>query len=83
MTTAFAHTVRGDWLAAMWVQPGGFLLAVSCALVAVVAGWCGLLGQPVHRLFRPLVRGRAAIVAGVVLAAAWGWKILVARGGAA
>jgi hypothetical protein len=83
MTTSFAHAVRGEWLAAMWAQPGGFLLAMACALVAVVAGWCAILGQPVHRLFRPLARGRTAIVAGVVLAAAWGWKILVARGGAA
>ena len=83
MTTAFAHAVRGQWLAAIVSQPAGLALALSCALAAVTGLWSGLLGQPVHRLFRPLARGRTALVAGALLVAAWGWKIAMARGGSA
>jgi hypothetical protein len=83
MTTSFAHAVRGEWLGALWAQPGGFLLALLCALATVVAGWCAILGQPVHRLVRPLARGRTAAIAVAMLVVAWGWKILVVRGGTA
>lgn len=83
MTTSFAHAVRGQWLAAILAQPAGFLLALACALCVVTGCWSGLLGQPVHRLFRPLARGRTAVVAGALLLAAWGWKITVSRGGVA
>ncbi len=29
MTTAFAHTVRGQWWRAVWAQPAGFVLALA------------------------------------------------------
>ncbi|MFO0838098.1 MAG: DUF2752 domain-containing protein [Phycisphaerae bacterium] len=35
MTTAFAHTVRGQFFSAIWAQPAGFVLAL--ATVAAVA----------------------------------------------
>jgi hypothetical protein len=82
MTTSFAHAVRGEWLRAFVTQPAGFLLALLCAIAVVTAGWSALAGQPVHRLLRPLARGRTAIVATVLLVAAWGWKIAAVRGGA-
>ncbi len=37
MTTAFAHTVRGQWLRAFFAQPAGFLLAVTTAVAGVGA----------------------------------------------
>lgn len=40
MTTAFAYTVRGQWLSALRAQPGGFVLClgtVAAALVALVS----------------------------------------------
>ena len=76
MTTAFAHTVRGHWLAALHAQPAGFLLAlatiltVALSLTTIVSGkawtvnWCRL---------RP---GRTVIAIIIVFAAAWAYKIL-------
>ena len=43
MTTAFAHTVRGQWLRAFLVQPAGFVLAV---------GTIGVAGVSLSTLFR-------------------------------
>jgi hypothetical protein len=83
MTTSFAHAVRGQWLRALEAQPAGFLLAILCAMAVVIGAWSALAGQPVHRLLRPLARGRTAIVATALLVTAWGWKIAVTRGGAA
>lgn len=75
MTTAFAHTVRGQWLRAAWVQPAGFVLALGTIVTAVVAmvtivrgvwpRW-GLAWIPPYRLFLGLL---------VLLIGAWGFKI--------
>ncbi len=45
MTTAFAHTVRGQWLRAARVQPGGFVLALATIGVVFGAGWVVIVGR--------------------------------------
>ncbi len=45
MTTAFAHTVRGQWVKAFWVQPVGMLLCLATAGLAVVAASTILRGR--------------------------------------
>lgn len=37
MTTAFAHTVRGELVAAFWAQPAGLVLALATILVSVLS----------------------------------------------
>lgn len=80
MTTAFAHTMRGQWGAAIRVQPMGWLLAVW-----VVGGMCfsatACLTGRTWRInwYRVSPVFVAAIVVGLGLAA-WGYKILVMRG---
>lgn len=41
MTTAFAHTVRGQWLRAAYVQPAGFVLAL--ATIATLLACIGVI----------------------------------------
>ena len=77
MTTAFAHTVRGQWLAAIKAQPAGWLLAVATLVVAVAAlevlitgrGWAF---DPVQ-----ITPGRVAVMLTVLLLLSWGAKILI------
>lgn len=78
MTTAFADTVRGRFLAAAYAQPAGLLLALATIVVALGAGWALVTGRipfarrlvwfPVHAAFLVLV---GAILAG------WGAKLLI------
>ena len=75
MTTAFAYTVRGQWIRAFWAQPAGLVLAVGTMVLTVVCVWVLLRGRwprlglwfiTPHRLFLALL---------VLLLGAWGAKI--------
>ena len=76
MTTAFAHTVRGQVLRALWVQPGGFVLCVATmgmaavSILALVRGrWprFSLKSIPPHRLFIALL---------VILLGGWAFRLV-------
>jgi hypothetical protein len=77
MTTSFAHFVRGQILASLWVQP----IATVLALMTTMAFWSGLYiattGRPAHRLLN-LIPARyylwPLLIFGVV---AWAWKIWI------
>ncbi|MEW6251323.1 MAG: DUF2752 domain-containing protein [Planctomycetota bacterium] len=45
MTTAFAHTVRLQWLAAAHAQVGGFILAVATIALVPVSAWVLVRGR--------------------------------------
>ncbi len=78
MTTAFAYTVRGQWLRALDAQPMGWLLAVGTlvglgmTLVALASGRTWSINW--YRV-RP---ERVVIVAVGLFLAAWGYRIVVA-----
>jgi hypothetical protein len=77
MTTSFAWFVRGNLLAAVYVQPMGAMLAA----LAGCAVWAGLYvavtGRPVYRLFR-LLPARYYVVPLLALGVlAWAWKIML------
>ena len=76
MTTAFAHTVRGQWLRAFWAQPAGFVLAVGTIVATGVAAWTLVRGRwprvqipalSPYRLFAGLL---------VLLLGSWVFKIV-------
>ena len=79
MTTAFAHAVRGEWIAGFHAQPFGWLLAVmlmfgTClAAVSVVTGRTWVINW--YRV--PPIR----LVFGMLLlyAAGWAYKIIAVR----
>lgn len=77
MTTSFAFFARGKWLASLWVQPMGFVLA----LLAAVGVWVGLYeavtGRPAHRIFRQIPYNYWLIPLLGFAIVAWGWKILI------
>ena len=62
MTTAFAHTVRGRWLAAARAQPAGFVAAIATALLA------GVSAELLARLY---VAELPAVGCSVVLRLSW------------
>lgn len=77
MTTSFAYFVRGNWLAAFYLQPMGATLALLSGMTLWGAGYLAVTGRPIHRLFS-LLPGRYVFVPLVGLFfAAWGWKILI------
>jgi Protein of unknown function (DUF2752) len=78
MTTAFAHTVRGHFLTALFTQPMGFVLAVLAAVVAWAAGYEAVTGRPIHRLPRQIGLNltTVTIMAVVLTILAWVWKIV-------
>jgi hypothetical protein len=75
MTTAFAHTVRGQWVRAAWSQPAGFLYAlatIGCAIVCIITLVTGRVPRaiaarsPIVILFSVLA----------VLLGGWGFKLI-------
>jgi hypothetical protein len=78
MTTSFAHFVRGQWLASLYVQPGGFFLALLCGALFWAALYMAITARPIHRLVNQLPGGikTLPIVLGFFILA-WGWKIFI------
>ena len=84
MTTAFALTVRGRWLAAFDAQPAGWLLCLGSMAMAGLALSVLISGKS-WRLnwYRATPRRVCLLVVGLLLAA-WGYKIArMLTGGAA
>lgn len=81
-TTAFAHAADGALLMSLITQPFGAVLALSLAMMALVAGWSAVSGMslaPIGRVMatKPFVFSWIAL-----LLAAWGYKAAsVAIGG--
>jgi hypothetical protein len=79
MTTAFAHTVRGQLVAAFWAQPAGLVLALGTVVLAGVAAVTVVRGRWPRVFLGPTTLHRLFIVALVVLLGGWGAKILIGR----
>lgn len=77
MTTAFAHTVRGQWLSALRAQPFGFLLAIGLLLLAGTCVYIVGTGRRVEINWYRLPPPRLAIVITALFLCAWGFKIAV------
>jgi hypothetical protein len=77
MTTSFSFFARGNWLASLYVQPGGFVLALACGTLFWAGLYAAITASPLHRLIRqtPGIYS-VPIILGFFIAA-WGWKILI------
>lgn len=77
MTTAFAYAVRGQVLASIHAQVGGFLLALATAVTAVLGLMAAITGRRVHvNWFRVSPTGLVWLVA-LGFLAAWGLKTVL------
>ncbi len=77
MTTSFAYFMHGNWLASFFVQPFGFVLALTSLIVAWAGLYSGLAAMPLHQLLRLLPLRRLlfpVLFFGIV---AWMWKIAI------
>ena len=80
MTTAWSHTVRGEFISAFTTQPLGMLLALAAMLIAIggfITASTGFSFQPLLYRFPP----SRLFIFGIILALlAWGFKILLHQG---
>jgi len=76
MTTAFAHAADGDLLASFTAQPFGALLAILTAATFWGGVHVATTGSRLDRLYVVLLQSRSLWIAGVLLLAAWGYKLL-------
>lgn len=77
MTTAFAHTVRGELISAAVVQPGGLVLAIA-TIVAAVASLYALVVGRLPKLWVLMVSPyRLFVSLLVVLLGGWAYKLVV------
>lgn len=81
-TTAFAHAADGSLLMSLITQPFGAVLAMSLAMMTLVAGWSAVSGMSLAPIGRVMAtRGFVFSWIALVLAA-WGYKAAsVALGG--
>ncbi len=78
MTTAFSHTVRGQWLSALWTQPAGFLACVGAAVLSVGAAWSAVRGR-LPRVSTPWLTP-FWLFAGLLTVLLGGWAFVLVRG---
>jgi len=77
MTTSFAHFVRGQFLASLYVQPMGMCLALLTTLTFWAALYIALTGRPSHRLFRFIPTHYYLLPIFTLTILAWAWKIWI------
>lgn len=77
MTTAFSHTVRGQWLKAIMVQPGGFVLCVGAMIAAVVSMMTLWLGAVPQAISRRLTFYHLFWIILITVLGGWGIRLLV------
>ena len=71
MTTAFANAAGGHLIAAFAGQPAGALLALACAMVALVAGWSLWRGVSLAPLGRAVWRPSVVVTLIAVVLGSW------------
>lgn len=77
MTTAFAHTVRGQFFEALRSQAGGFALALLTIAVAVGALWALLSGRPPRIAWHVITPYRLLLAMLLILLGGWFVKIAI------
>jgi len=81
-TTAFAHAADGSLLNALITQPFGALLALTLAMVVLIAGWSAASGMSLKPLGQAMMTRRFVLAWLVLLLGSWGYKAsAVALGG--
>ncbi|MEM1329622.1 MAG: DUF2752 domain-containing protein [Planctomycetota bacterium] len=82
MTTSFAHAAEGHLGESFVTQPFGMLLAVLTAACVFAAGHIAITGSTIGRHAATLLRPPMLITGGVLLLAAWGYKLWITEPGA-
>jgi hypothetical protein len=77
MTTAFAHTVRGQLLAAVATQPFGALAGLAVISGALLSGYTLVTGRAWAVNWYRISPGLAVVAGAVLFLAAWAYKITV------
>ena len=77
MTTAFAHTVRGQLYQAFAVQPAGALAALLCAIGAVGGIYITITGRRIDHYLIRINWILCFFFAAAVVLASWGWLCLL------
>ena len=77
MTTAFAHTVRGQLYQAFAVQPAGALAALLCAVGAVGGIYIAATGRRIDHYLVRINWILGIFIVAVVVLASWGWICLL------
>ncbi len=76
-TTAFSYFAHGHFLASIYTQPMGTMLALASAVAVWIGFYIAVTGRPVHRLFK-LLSSRYYLMPILSFALlAWGWKIFL------
>lgn len=75
MTTAFAHTVRGQWISAFMAQPAGFALALATIVMVGVCAYSVWTGRVPAPLTNDRIVFRLFVALLVLLVAGWAFKL--------
>lgn len=79
MTTAFAHTVRGQVLSAIHAQPTGFILAVITILTAAGSLFALVVGRPPRVPWHVLTPYRLMLALLLLTLGGWFAKLAIGR----
>ena len=77
MTTAFAHTVRGELLSAFRAHPAGFIMALATVATAAVSASVLLTGRVWRVNWYRIPPSRFALAVVLIMLAGWACKLAV------
>lgn len=77
MTTAYAHTVRGNWLRALYAQPAGFVFALATIVCGTGSLWSLVTGRPPRVPGQAITPYRIFLAILILLVGGWGAKIAI------
>jgi len=77
MTTSTAWFVRGHFLASLYVQPMGFVIALLAAATFWASLYIAISGRPAYRLLNRLPSQKLLLALMSFAIAAWAWKIFI------
>jgi hypothetical protein len=76
-TTAFSYYSHGNWIASLYVQPMGFVLAMLTAMAVWIGFYIAFTGRAVHRLVAGFPTKWSLLPLLAFGLAAWGYKIVL------
>ena len=77
MTTSFSWFVRGNAVAALWVQPMGATIALLDAGGFWLAIYVLVTGKPIYRLLQRVPTSYYLMLLPAWAVVAWGWKMYI------
>lgn len=79
MSTAFSHAAHGQLIQSFVTQPAGMIMCLLLAVISLLSLYTLVMGIDILPIVRLLIKPHAFLSMGILVGAAWGYKILMVQ----